>query len=309
MIILFKCLSLALVFCLFACKSGNASSQANNTTPQDTVQPFTLPIIPPMLTTPEQRAHFLVKHYWDAINLTDTNYIHHPEITEQAWTDYCDLLNHVPLETAQAALKSLLLKNETNKKMYHYLTELADKYLYDPNSPMRNEEFYIPVLQTMTASPALNKTEKIRPQERLKLALRNRKGTKALDFNYTLASGAEGSLYGIQADYTLLLINNPGCHACAEAIASIQHSAVLGQLIASKRLKVLAFYPDKELDEWKKHLSEFPNEWINGYDKEFKVSADNRYDLRAIPTLYLLDKKKTVLLKDAPAEAIEEYLK
>ena len=32
------------------------------------------------------------------------------------------------------------------------------------------------------------------------------------------------------------------------------------------------------------------------------------YDLKAIPTLYLLNKDKTVLLKDAPAQTIEEYL-
>ena len=30
--------------------------------------------------------------------------------------------------------------------------------------------------------------------------------------------------------------------------------------------------------------------------------------MKAIPTLYLLDKDKTVLLKDATAEEIEEYL-
>ena len=66
--------------------------------------------------------------------------------------------------------------------------------------------------------------------------------------------------------------------------------------------------PDEELDEWKKHLSEFPNEWINGYDKKFTIKEEQVYDLKAIPTLYLLDKDKTVLLKDATAPAIEAYL-
>lgn len=39
------------------------------------------------------------------------------------------------------------------------------------------------------------------------------------------------------------------------------------------------------------------------------IDQKNLYDLKAIPTLYLLDKDKTVLLKDATAEEIEEYLK
>lgn len=302
-----KYLSFAALFGFCSCSSGNASSKADSVQ-QDTIKAFTLPAIPPMLTEPELRADYLVKHYWDNVNFADTNYIHHPEITEQAWADYCDILNHVPLATAQAAIKKAIAQAEKGKKMYDHLTELADKYLYDPNSPMRNEEFYIPVLEAMTTSSILNETEKIRPQARLELALKNRKGTKALDFTYTLASGAQSTLYQIKAEYTLLFINNPGCHACAEGIEAIKNSAIINQLMDKNRLKVLALYPDEELDEWKKHRSDFPGEWINGYDKALTLKMENRYDLRAIPTLYLLDKDKRVILKDAPATAIEEYL-
>ncbi len=56
---------------------------------------------------------------------------------------------------------------------------------------MRNEEFYIPVLDAMLASPVLEEIEKVRPKARRELAQKNRIGTKALNFNYTLASGAQ----------------------------------------------------------------------------------------------------------------------
>lgn len=299
--------SFVVLLCLCSCNSGNASHKESNVQ-QDTIKSFTLPAIPAMLTGPEQRADFLVKHYWDNVNFADTNYIHHVEVTEQAWADYCDILNHVPLQVAQEAIKKTMTQAEKEKKVYNYLTELADKYLYDPNSPMRNEEFYIPVLEAMVASPILDETEKIRPKARLELAQKNRKGTKAFDFTYTVASGAQSTLYKISADYTLMFINNPGCHACAEGIASIKNSAIINKLITEKRLKVLALYPDKELDEWKKYQTEFPAEWTNGYDKAQTLETKNLYDLRAIPTLYLLDKNKMVILKDAPIGAIEEYL-
>lgn len=296
---------LALCFLLLcACKSGNASSQSKSETPQDTIKSFTLPTIPPMLTAPEQRADFLVKHYWDNVNFADTNYIHHPEVTEQAWADYCDLLNHVPLETAHEAMRKMIDRSNADKKVF----DLADKYLYDPNSPMRNEEYYIPVLEAMIASPILDETEKIRPQARLQLAQKNRIGTKALNFTYTLASGAQGNLYQLKADYILLFINNPGCHACTETIEGLKNAPFINQLLKEKKLILLSVYPDEELDEWRKHLSEFPKEWINGYDKKFAIKEQQLYDLKAIPTLYLLNKEKTVLLKDATAQAIEEYL-
>ena len=51
-----------------------------------------------------------------------------------------------------------------------------------------------------------------------------------------------------------------------------------------------------------------PSKWINGYDKELTVRNRELYDLKAMPTLYLLDKDKKVLLKDAPVEQVEQYL-
>lgn len=293
---------------LCSCKNGNASSQSTNETIQDTIKSITLPAIPAMMTAPEQRADFLVKHYWDNVNFADTNYIHHPEVTEQAWADYCDILNHVPLETAQEAMRKTIERTNANKKVFTYITDLADKYLYDPNSPMRNEEFYIPVLDAMLDSPLLEEIEKVRPKARRELAQKNRIGTKALNFNYTLASGAQGSLYQLQAEYILLFINNPGCHACTETIDALRNAPIINQLLEQKRLTVLSIYPDEELDEWRKHLNEFPQEWINGYDKKFAIKEQQLYDLKAIPTLYLLNKEKTVLLKDATTQAVEEYL-
>ncbi len=293
---------------LCSCKNGNASSQSTNETIQDTIKSITLPAIPAMMTAPEQRANFLVKHYWDNVNFADTNYIHHPEVTEQAWADYCDILNHVPLETAQEAMRKTIERTNVDKKVFTYITDLADKYLYDPNSPMRNEEFYIPVLDAMLDSPLLEEIEKVRPKARRELAQKNRIGTKALNFNYTLASGAQGSLYQLQAEYILLFINNPGCHACTETIDALRNAPIINQLLEQKRLTVLSIYPDEELDEWRKHLNEFPQEWINGYDKKFAIKEQQLYDLKAIPTLYLLNKEKTVLLKDATTQAVEEYL-
>lgn len=303
-----KLLSFALTLLLCSCKSGNATAPQEKSARQDTIKAFTLPEVPAMLTAPEQRADFLVRHYWDNASFADTAFLTKKEVSEQAWVDYCDILNHVPLATAQKAIEEMIKKTEQNRRMFDYFTELADKYLYDPNSPMRNEEFYIPVLEAMVASPLLNETEKIRPQARLELAQKNRPDTKALNVTYTLASGATGTLYQCAAEYTLLFINNPGCHACGETIEGLKSSQVISQLVAEKRLKILALYPDEELDEWHKHRNEFPDQWINGYDKTQSMKMKNLYDLKAIPTLYLLDKNKIVLLKDAPWPVVEEYL-
>lgn len=298
---------LSLLFFVYSCKD-TTSSKKINTIPKDTIQTFRLPKVPVMLSSPEQQAEFLVNHYWEFTNFADTNMIHHSGIIEQAWANYCDMLNYIPLNMAQSAIKELMTKAGKEKKVYDYLTNLADKYLYNPNSPSRNEEFYIPVLESMCDSPLLNDAEKIRPEARLKLAKKNRVGTKAVNFAYTLASGKKGTLYQISTEYTILFINNPGCHACAETMGQLRSAEIIEKLLEDRRLSILAIYPDEELDKWKQHAKDYPKDWINGYDKEQTINNKELYDLKAIPTLYLLDKNKVVLLKDATFSSILDYL-
>ena len=299
---------LSLILCT-ACGNRNVSMNQTEATKNDSTRNFVLPVIPAMLTTPESRADYLVRHYWENVDFNDTIWLNHQEMLEQAWVDYIDLMRLVPKETINNALRQVYKNAEKQKPFFSYFTTLADKYLYDPNSPMRNEELYITVLDAILESDVLDETEKILPNERRKLAERNRPGRLAEDFTYTLSSGKNGTLHDLKAQYTLLFINNPGCHACEESLTELKQAPAINRELEAERLKILAIYPDEELQEWKRHLSDFPKEWINGYDKGLVIKEKNLYDLKAIPTLYLLDQKKIVILKDAPIREIEEHLK
>jgi thiol-disulfide isomerase/thioredoxin len=290
--------------------SEPATTVAKSSEPTDTtrVNKLQMPDIPTMLTTPEDRLAFLTKNYWNHFHFGDTTLLHDPEYSEQAWVDYINLLGMLPPKEAAPVLRDFLIEAEAHPAAYRYFTGMADKYLYDPNSPLRNEELYIPVLDQMLGSKLLSRSEKVRPQDRRTMAEKNRLGKKAADFSYILRSGEAGSLYRINADYTLLFFNNPGCHACRETIESLKQAPYITRSAADGKLKIVAIYPDKDRSEWVKYLYEFPQEWINGYDGKLVIESKRLYDLKAIPSLYLLDKNKTVLLKDATVEAIEQYL-
>lgn len=298
---------LFLILCT-ACGNRKASDNQAEDIKSDSTKIFALPVIPALLNTPESRADYLVRHYWENVDFADTTYLDHREVMEQAWVDYIDIMKLVPEETAISAIKQMYKDAGKKKKVFFYFTDLAEKYLYDPNSPMRNEELYIPVLDAMLESSVLDDTEKILPKGRRELAEQNRPGRQAEDFTYTLVSGKSGTLYGVKADYTLLFINNPGCHACEEGIKELKQAPAINKEFEAGNLKILSVYPDEDKEEWERHLSDFPKEWINGYDKKLMIKEKNLYDLKAIPTLYLLDKNKKVLLKDVVVGQIEQYL-
>jgi hypothetical protein len=271
------------------------------------VRTFNMIDIPAVITDPVERSDYLVEHYWDHFDFTDTAYVRLPEITEQALADYINVMRLASYQTTSSSIKRMLKKAEANSIMFTYFTNLYEKYLYDANSPYRNDEFYIPVLETIIESPLTK--EKIRPAHLLELAQRNRVGEKAANFTYTQVNGKKATLYNLKAGYTLVFFYNPGCHTCKEIIEQMQTSFTIGYLIDKKELTVLAVYPDEDLAEWKNYLSDIPGKWINSYDEGTRLQDEEIYDLKAIPAIYLLDKEKRVILKDTTFEQLENYFR
>ena len=175
---------------------------------------------------------------------------------------------------------------------------LAERVLHDPNSPFRNDERYIPVLENAIASPLLDEYEKMPLVYDLQIAMQNRIGRKANDFVYTLADGRRGNMHKIKAEYLLIFFSNPGCNMCGGVRDDILASPMLNELTERGKLKVLVLYPDQELDAWREHLGDYPSAWINSYDQAQSITKERTYDLRAIPALYLLDNQKQVMAKD-----------
>ena len=51
-----------------------------------------------------------------------------------------------------------------------------------------------------------------------------------------------------------------------------------------------------------------PAQWINAYDAQQVIRNEELYDLKAIPTLYLLGKNRVVELKDVTYPELAAYL-
>lgn len=265
-----------------------------------------LPAIAPAALAPEERVEWLRWHYWDNFDFADTAFLARADTLQlfEAYARYVQLLFSTP--TDGAPMDSLMRRAAVSRPMLDYFAMLADRVLGDPNSPLRNDEFYIPVLRAQLSSPWYDEYERLAPEYRLSLASQNRIGEPANDFRYTLASGATGTLYGLRAEYVLLFINNPGCPMCREIREAISASPMLTELIEHGRLRVLALYPDENLDEWRAYREQIPASWINAYDDGCVLREKGLYDLSAIPSLYLLDAQKRVLVKDATDVALVE---
>lgn len=285
----------AVVIGMVLCGCSGGGSKQNSTAKQAI---FTPPSIPHIITDPKEQAAYLADHFWDAFDFADTALVANNEITEQAFVNYLTVLPYAPLDKAESSLTALINSAAVDSTALARFTEMAEHYLYDPNSPYRNEELYIPVLRAVIANKQIDDLRKIRPRYQLDMALKNRPGAIATDFAITQQNGRTIKLLAISADYTILFFNSPDCHDCARV------KQMLGK-ISDSRVRIVAVYPDEDVELWRN--TSYPASWING--RNSSIQERQLYDLRAMPTLYLLDKNKRILLKDAPIEVVLDWLK
>lgn len=298
-------LSLA-ALCAVAC--GRRHAPTSGTSDASRPKVF-LPAIAPSHLSDEEQRDYLRWHYWDRFDFSDTLFLSEADTLQmlESYARYIAVISDRP--TDPAPMDTLMRRASASRPMLDYFAMLADKVLHDPNSPLRNDEFYIPVLEARLAAPWYDEYERIGPEYELYTVMQNRVGHPANDFRYTLASGATGTLYGLHAEYVLLFINNPGCPMCREIREAITASPMLNEMIERGRLKVLALYPDENLDEWRAYRDQIPPTWINAYDAGCVIRETNIYNLNAIPSLYLLDRDKRVLVKDSvDVPQIEEVI-
>lgn len=290
--------------------SNTSCAQAGKTAPvpEGVVKEFKYPSVPVTLTSSEDRADYLAEHYWKHFDFTDTTYIQMPEVTEQAYVNYIDVLKLIDKDKATGYMAQTMHGAEANKLVFHYFGDLAEKYLYDPNSPFQNDQLYIPVLETLIKSDYSSESDKIRYNALLTLAKKNLPGSDALNFSFITKNNTIKELNDIQSPYTLLFLNDIDCIDCLQTKTDLLNSNAINTYIKNKNLTVLSIYTGTEEEDWKHKVNEMPPNWINGFDSDQEIANNELYDLKAMPSIYLLNKEKKVLLKDADLDEILLFL-
>ncbi|MBR5574028.1 MAG: DUF5106 domain-containing protein [Paludibacteraceae bacterium] len=219
--------------------------------------------------------------------------------SREAEERFARFLLHIAQQTSAQQIEQigeLLTKAEQNDATARFLT-LAEKYLYDPNSPYRNDERYLLFLQYAATHQFADYTTNPRYQKHYTMVQKNRVGMPAADFPFTTQAGEEGHLYGVQSPYILLFFHDPNCEECQWVKQQLesQHAH-----FAQKGVQVVAVYIDDEIEAWKS--ASYPSAWLSVYAPE--IDQQDLYDIKALPTLYLLDTQKCVLLKDVRLEDV-----
>ena len=305
-----------IIFLFSAC--GNSSKQKQTDTSVTVENPqtvseakFPFPAIPTMLTQPEERKAYLMAHYWENFNFADTALVNNRNVSEQGAANYLAILADGTLSEAQVkgSLDGFCKGMEVQEHARKVFLQMMEDYLYNPNSPFHNEALYALFLERMLKSEYMDEARKSSLKFSLDLISRNCPGKVATDFVYFLPDGSRHSLAQTRAknNRLLLVFYDPECPSCHETMQEMVADGMLAEAVKAGKLTVLAVYTEGNQEVWKRTLSDLPQGWTVGSDRE-TVKQGALYDLKAMPSLYLLDGTKKVLLKDAPYAKIREEI-
>ena len=274
--------------------------------------------IPVMLTEPAERMLWLSNHMWD--RFTDTGRAYRcdslvingvvKENLEKQMGVFASLLQEIPLSDGQKAVSAFFGRLDAFQRafpqsnMLPQMTALTTQYLYDPNSPVRSEDLYLPFVQKLADSDLIDPDFRAGYAWDAKMCALNQTGSVAADFVFIDLAGRPRTLHSLKAQNIILIFGNPDCHACKEIMETLENVPEIDDLIVNGSLKVVDIYIDEDIDAWKAKSATYPAKWINGYDPNYVIRGDLIYNVRAVPSVYLLDAQKRVLLKDCPIEKI-----
>ena len=210
---------------------------------------------------------------------------------------------------ASKSITRLIDSIHDDASMLSVADSLADLYLYNPMSPVRNEEQYIIFLREILRCDSLPEQIRQRNIENLRLVSLNRPGMIANDFMFIDRAGVTAtlqSLFGTGDNRQLLLVfYDPECTHCTEILESLASDAKITSDIEGGHLRVLAVYTEGNRDLWERTKGDMPAQWRVACDLSGIVDKE-LYDIPAMPSLYLLDSTGRVVLKDPPCIELEK---
>lgn len=265
-------------------------------------QAYSYPEIPDTIVERLDREAYLAYHFWDNADFSDSTLLTSPKLI----LDYIYLLRLLPdNEQRNDCIQNGVSTYLSQSSGFAYLTFWLDRYLHNPQSPFYDDVMFLQFIEVFIEATT-NRGQMNELMFLKEMTLRNQIGSIAEDFSFVLKNGTIKRLFEIESPLLLLIFNSPNCSLCHRLENSVSGNALFQQLISDNKLKIVSISPVADFDEWINHS--YPANWICGFDKTSAILKERLYEIRQFPSMYLLDKDKHVIIKEANYEMLVSYL-
>lgn len=272
--------------------------------------------VSPLYLVPEnndqyrENKKFMRDHYFDNIDFTDgrlwntnffvsmlDNYLTEliPQHPDTIAKEECLLVEKTAHdgEAFEKMLSHLYNQASTSHAMgmENVWAKLAEEYIFDKNLNWIDSIQY----NNMMAS--------------YYLIQHNRIGMQALDLKLESINGDTIHTNDIESDFTLLYFYSTDCGYCHKEIPLLRNDFY--PKYKDKGFKVILVNLSRNVEAWKEFVEKNDLDiegWYNVHDPKYQSEYWLKYDTSATPSLYLMDKNKTIMAKKLNIENLNLYL-
>ena len=246
-------------------------------------------------------------HFWDNIDFSDERLVRTP-ILQRKIDRYLQEMTTPVVDSLIRSADLIVNKARANREVLSYAIWYITSQYERPRVMGTDglfvhmaETYYfsgvMPAADSATVSTIRKRVETIKP-------LLVGKAFPALTVSDTLHQLID--LKSINADYTVLFFYDPTCTHCRESMPKL---AQFAQDPTAKGVQFCAIAVDNGPDAWQKFIREFGiQRWVNGYDFTFRTDYRRQYDVIKTPTVYVLDKDRTIIARALPAEQVADFI-
>ena len=258
-------------------------------------------------------------HYWDDTWFFDER-LARTSFFEEKLDEYFATLVYPHPDSVIKELDWMLAYASANDEMQRFLlVKFVNRYL-NPKY-MWEDKVYVNLFEKHFSQKEyswLNEKGKKTIFDRYYSMAANIFGSKASDIDLPDSSGKSKNLYSVTNPFTVVVFWDPTCGHCKETLPRID--SIYKAKWNGLNVKIYAIA--KETDGTRKDWLNFVNEHkLKGWDHVYYSKETNEarvknnipsyyqlYDVQVVPTLYLLDKDKSILAKKIPFDQIDKVL-
>lgn len=266
------------------------------------VRELPLPAVPDSITVSAERADFVMLHFWDTMDFSDSSLTDDNDFLEQNFVNYLSLFPHANKDNLQLSVNHFLDMAAVHENIYTMIYDLAGTYLNNSDSPMRNEGYYILFLNHAVDGGRLGEADRERAKFRLEMAMKNRPGVPAPDFRVVSRNGEECDFSDLLKEGdNIVIFYDPDCSHCGEVITEISSNSSL------QKNNIIAIDSEEDRQLWEETNAILPDSWAVAFSLD-PIQDDELYIFPEMPTMYLIDGDRTIKIKEATLDNIVNCL-
>lgn len=256
---------------------------------------------------PYFRYNFYVTHFFDNIDLSDSRLLKTSVINDRLEKYFARTLIQSADSILPKAISLIEKAKNSNSEVFRFIVQdILNRYAQP--KIMGTDAIYVAVAELYYLSGIadwISENDLKLIKTRVKMIKPNLIGRTAPDLSLYTMSDENISLHEFEADLTILLFWDHNCGHCKTTVDSLKD---ISQKYESKNVKVFAVYTMDDPESWKEYVKEKGLNWTNSYDRNGDTNLRDLYDAWGNPTMFILDKKKTILAKKFDITQLEGLL-